>query len=201
MKRTVLLGMAILIVSLVNAQNWSPIDSVKLSLKNPRKTVAGLDLRNSFVTDVPIHIFGIKLGADYGKVALLGSFHTTVLNNPSSVSNSYQFNYLSGQMEYRWFMSHRFRFHQTFQVGIGVCDLRIMNQTTNQFYTRTSMLLPIETGFVGTMRFLKYFGLTAGLGVRASAISGTYFSAPYYHFGIKVFTKEVISTIKKGNPF
>ena len=67
MKRSLLLILLISFGRFVDAQQWSPGDSIRLSLKNKPQFTAGLDSRSSYLLGKPIHIFGLRVGADYKK--------------------------------------------------------------------------------------------------------------------------------------
>jgi hypothetical protein len=67
---------------------------------------------------------------------------------------------------------------------------------TKEIQYKSNMIIPIETGVTGNVRFLKYFGITAGIGIRTSLTPNTYYTAPYYSYGIMVFTKDLIKDIR-----
>lgn len=182
------------------AQSWSPIDSIKLSYKNKPSLILGGDQRNSFVTGVPVKILGFKAGADYGKFALLGAIYSASAEKyyGQNFYNTYDYLIFSGIGEYHWYKTHRFRLYQTIQIGVGVVDLKEYNGNSSKPDISTKMVLPVESGVSGNLRILKYFGLTAGIGVRVSLTPGTYYSAPYYTYGAMVFTKDLIKDIKKA---
>jgi len=184
----------------VLAQTWSPKDSIKLSFKNKPSFILGGDRRNSFVTGVPVKILGFKAGADYGKFALLGAIYTASAEKFYSQNNYNSYDYLifSGIGEYHWYKTHRFRLYQTVQLGVGVVDLKEYKANSDKPEISTKMVLPVESGVSGNLRVLKYFGLTAGIGVRVSLTPGTYYSAPYYTYGLMVFTKDLIKDIKEA---
>ncbi len=179
-------------------QEWSPRDSIRLSLKNKPTILIGGDKRNSVVTGVPVRILGFRGGVDYGKFALLGAIYSATAEKviqPGKV-NSYDYLIFSGIGEYHWYKTHRFRIYQTIQAGFGVVDLKEYNEKKGKEEFSSKMVLPVETGVSGNIRVLKYFGLTAGIGVRVSLTPGTYYSAPYYTYGVMVFTKDLFKDLK-----
>ncbi len=186
--------------NLAFGQEWSPIDSIRLSSKNKPTILIGGDKRNSFVTGVPVRILGFRGGFDYGKFALLGAIYSATAEKVIQAGkiNSYDYLIFSGIGEYHWYKTHRFRIYQTIQAGIGVVDMKEYNEKKGKEEFSSKMVLPIETGVSGNVRVLKYFGLTAGIGVRVSLTSGTYYSAPYYTYGVMVFTKDLFEDIKKA---
>lgn len=190
---------ALLVVPKIKAQTWSPIDSIKLSYKNKSSIILGGDMRNSFVTGVPVKILGLRGGLDYGKFALLGAvyFASAEKSIKPNYVNTYDFLIFSGIGEYHWYKTHRFRLYQTIQMGVGIVDLKEYREPKDRFEFSSKMVIPVETGVSGNLRVLKYFGINAGIGVRVSLTPGTYYSAPYYNYGLMVFTKDLIRDLKK----
>jgi hypothetical protein len=191
--------LALIFVPKIQAQSWSPIDSIKLSYQNKPSFILGGDMRNSFVTGVPVKIFGIRGGLDYGKFAVLGAIYSASADKfiKTNIYNKYDFLIFSAIGEYHWYKTYRFRLYQTVQTGIGVVDINEFDEKLNKSVLSTKMVIPLETGVSGNLRVLKYFGLTAGIGVRVSLTPGTYYSAPYYTYGLMVFTKDLINDVKK----
>lgn len=196
MRRIILSFLILFFIQLANAQTWSPLDSIRMSFKNKPNIILGMDKRNSYVVGVPVNIFGIRMGYDYGKLALLGAFYSASTTKDGT-DNTYDYMILGAICEYHWYKTHRFRIYQTIQTGIGTVDIKETDQLTQQIQYKTNMILPIETGVTGNIRFLKYFGLTAGIGVRTSLTPDTYYTAPYYSYGIMVFTKDLVKDVRK----
>jgi len=194
MKRSLLLILLISFGRFVDAQQWSPGDSIRLSLKNKPQFTAGLDSRSSYLLGKPIHIFGLRVGADYKKTAGYVGFYSTVFQDPTD--NMYEYFYLSGIGEYRWFKNYRWFLTQTVQAGVGTASLTFNNPNGNPDY-RDLMLIPIETGVHASYRVWRYIGLSAGVGARFSLTPGSYFSASYYSFGVCVYSDEIGKTIDK----
>jgi hypothetical protein len=182
---------------MAKAQTWSPLDSIKLSFKNKPHILLGLDRRNSYVVGMPVNVFGVRVGYDYGKIALLGAFYSASTTKEGT-ENTYDYLILGAICEYHWYKTHRFRIYQTIQAGIGVVDMKEYNEKIGKDEFSSKMVLPLETGVSGNVRVLKYFGLTAGIGVRVSLTPGTYYSAPYYTYGVMVFTKDLFKDLKKA---
>ncbi len=198
MRRIIVFFFILFITRLAKAQTWSPLDSMKLSLKNKPNIILGMDKRNSYVVGMPVNVFGIRVGYDYGKLALLGAFYSASTTKEGT-ANTYDYMILGAICEYHWYKTHRFRVYQTLQSGIGTVDIKETNNITKEIQFTSKMILPIETGVTGNIRFLKYFGLTGGVGVRTSLTPNTYYTAPYYSFGIMVFTKDLLKDIRNFN--
>ena len=197
MRRIIVFFLILFCNQMAKAQTWSPLDSIKLSFKNKPHILLGLDRRNSYVVGMPVNVFGVRVGYDYGKIALLGAFYSASTTKEGT-ENTYDYLILGAICEYHWYKTHRFRIYQTIQAGIGVVDMKEYNEKIGKDEFSSKMVLPLETGVSGNVRVLKYFGLTAGIGVRVSLTPGTYYSAPYYTYGVMVFTKDLFKDLKKA---
>lgn len=194
MRRFTVIFLCFLSVNFAKSQAWSPKDSIILSLQSSPSLIVGFDKRDSYVVGVPVNIFGLRIGYDYGKIALLGSYYSALATKES---NTYDYTILGAIFEYHWYKTHRIRLYQTIQTGIGTVDIKEIDLITKNSVLKTNMIIPIETGVTANFRFLKYFGLTLGVGARTSITPDTYYTAPYYSYGIMLFTKDLIKDIKK----
>ena len=195
MRRIIVFFLILFCNQLAKAQSWSPLDSIKLSLKNKPNVILGLDKRNSYVVGMPVNVFGIRVGYNYGKLALLGAFYSASTTKEGT-ENTYDYMILGAICEYHWYKTHRFLIYQTIQTGIGTVDMKERDILTKEIQYKSNMIIPIETGVTGNVRFLKYFGITAGIGIRTSLTPNTYYTAPYYSYGFMVFTKDLIKDIR-----
>ena len=195
MRRIIVFFLILFCNQLAKAQTWSPLDSIKLSFKNIPHILLGLDRRNSYVVGMPVNVFGVRVGYDYGKIALLGAFYSASTTKEGT-ENTYDYMILGAICEYHWYKTHRFLIYQTIQTGIGTVDIKERDILTKEIQYKSNMIIPIETGVTGNVRFLKYFGITAGIGIRTSLTPNTYYTAPYYSYGIMVFTKDLIKDIR-----
>ena len=177
-----------------SAQQWSPKDSILLSLKGKPSFSAGLDSRRSYLRGKPIDIFGLRVGADYQKTAGYIGLYTTAFQDRTD--NMYEYFYLSGIGEYRWFKNYRWFLTQTVQIGVGTASLSF-KQSNGTYDYRDLMLIPIETGVNATFRLWRYFGLSTGVGARFSLTPNSYFSASYYTFGVCIYTDEISKTVNR----
>jgi hypothetical protein len=178
----------------LTGQKWSPRDSIRISLQRKPEFSAGLDSRRSYLRGKPIDIFGLRIGADYRKTAGYIGLYSTVFQDQTN--DRYEYFYLSGIGEYRWFKNYRWFLAQTVQMGVGTANLSLKNPNGTYDY-RDLMLIPIETGVSATYRVWRYFGLSAGLGARFSLTPNSYFSASYYTFGICFYPDEISKTVDK----
>ena len=169
-------------------------DSIRLSWENDPTISVGLDSRHSYLRGKSINIFGLRAGADFKKTAVFIGLYSTAFQ---SVSNdNYEYVYLSGIGEYRWFKNYRWFITQTAQMGVGTASLTFQKPDgTKEF--QDLMIIPVETGVNATYRVWKYIGLSAGVGARFSLTPGSYFSSSYYTFGVAWYTDEISKTLSR----
>ncbi len=178
----------------LKSQQWAPLDSIKRSFLNKPTLTGGLDNRRSYLKGKPIDIFGLRVGADYHKTAAYIGLYSTFFQDETD--NMYEYFYLSGIGEYRWFKNYRWFLTQTVQLGVGTATLTF-KQADGTYEYRDLMILPLETGVSASYRVWRYFGLSAGVGARFSLTPNTYFSASYYTFGLCFYTDELAKTAEK----
>ena len=174
------------------AQQWKFEDSVKLALNNKPTFSAGLDGKYSYVSGIPVNILGVRLGADYKKIGIYGGLYSTYIQD-NATNNGYAFFYLAAQGEYRWYRTYRWQLVQTVQIGVGTADLTI-RKSNGEDELSTRMIIPIETGVLGTYRIWKFIGVSGGVGARISATPNTYFSSSFYTLGFVLFFDELEKT-------
>ncbi len=194
MKRWLVWVCFIITAQALKSQQWAIMDSIRMSLLNKPTLSAGLDSRRSYLRGKPIDIFGLRVGADYKKTAGFIGLYTTAFQDETD--NMYEYFYLSGIGEYRWFQNYRWFLAQTIQLGVGTANLTFKQADGSNEY-RDLMLIPLETGINATYRVWRYFGLSAGLGARFSLTPNSYFSASYYTFGLCIYTDEISKTADK----
>ncbi len=175
-------------------QNWNPRDSIRMALQNKPSYTISFDSRNSYVSGDPIRVFGIRGGLDYKKIALFIGYYGSkpFEEKENNVIQRYTFNYLSATGEYKLYSSYRTNLTSFAQCGMGLNTIKQPNQTKQrQFFA------PIEFGITGNLRFLRYFGIGAGLGTRIALFKGgRKFSGPIYTFGLTLFTSTLFKDIK-----
>jgi hypothetical protein len=180
--------------NLLAQTKWSIRDSFSIYLQRKPEFSPGLDSRHSYITGTAINIFGVRAGADYKKLAFYGGFYGTAFQDERS--NSYDYFYLSGQTEYRWYKSYKWLLLQTVQFGVGSADLKLIQQNGDYKYI-SNLIVPIETGVLSSYRVWKYVGVSAGVGARFSMVPGTFFSSSYYTFGVVFYPDEIMKTYDK----
>ena len=184
---------------LVQAQ-WRPQDSIRraLDLNAPGGFRVSFDGRNSFLKGQAINVGGARFGLDYGKIALYtGVYRTSMSLFRGEDSLHTGFNYVSSTLEYYIHQSWRFEVVNSYQIGFGtVSEMRKVGNTVTR--RAQGYVIPLETGIGGTVRFLRYLGFCAGVGIRVGHnrnISG--FSGSYYYYGFTCFTGTMYRDFRK----
>lgn len=176
---------------------WSPRDSVRIALLKSPNLSLGLDGRNSFLSGNPVKVAGFRFGFDYGKIGVYTGYYNTSFAKFTSTDSLYTgFNYFSSTLDYSLYRTWRFEVVNSYQVGIGnVYDFRKAgNDVTRSFQ---GVVIPLEVGLTGTVRFLRYFGFCAGFGIRLSPFNSNGFNGTYYSVGLTFFTGTLYRDTKK----
>lgn len=180
-----------------NSNNWRPLDSIRNALDKRPGFRVGLDGRNSFLNGQAVNVFGGRYGFDYGKIAVFtGLYSTQLARNGEKDTARAGFSYMSSTLEYYLYQSWRFEVVNSYQIGIGYGYdyYKSGNEVKRNFQGR---IIPVETGIGGTVRFLRYLGFSAGIGIRMSLVNGQGFSGSYYYYGLTFFTGTMYRDAKK----
>ena len=176
---------------------WNPLDSAKQALTKRPGFRMGLDGRNSFLNGQAVKVAGGRYGFDYGKIALFTGIYSTTFAKFGTTDTAYAgFSYMSSTLEYYLYQSWRFEVVNSYQIGFGngFDYFKSGNEVKRNF---SGTIIPVETGIGGTVRFLRYLGFSAGLGIRMSLKNGTGFSGSYYYYGLTFFTGTMYKDAKK----
>lgn len=187
---------------LSNAQAWKPRDSVRHHMLKRPDWAVGLDGRQSFVSGHPVTIAGARYGLDYGKVGFYtGMYGTNLQLFQDKDSIYYRYQYMSCTFEYYLYETWRWQLVTSFQAGYGGGLIggarKIEKLADGSTITTKKVIIPLEAGISGTVRFLRYFGFYVGIGFRLSPINSGGFSGPYYGAGLTYFTGTMWRDTKK----
>lgn len=156
----------------------------------------GLDGRHSFLSGQPVKFWGGRYGLDFGKVALFtGLYNGSYAKSGEGDTFYTSFNYMSSTFEYYVHQSWRFEVVTSCQVGWGYGTLVQRNSHTHKSFAGN--IIPVEFGIGGSMRVLRYFGFSAGVGLRLSMVQQTGFSGTYYYGGLTYYTGTMYRDFKK----
>lgn len=176
---------------------WNPVDSVRLALMKTPGLRVGFDSRKSIMGGVPVDINGLRYGLDYGKVAVwTGYYNSRLWQTLAEDTLNQGFEYISSTLEYYVYQSWRFEVVTSFQAGIGN-GWEYRKNGTDIKRANLGLILPLEAGVGGTVRFLRYFGFYAGVGARLSGLQTTSFTGPYWSYGFTCFTGTMFRDSRK----
>lgn len=184
-------------VQLFSQNSWKPLDSIRMALETRPGFRVGFDGRNSFLNGRAVNVFGARYGFDYGKVAVFtGLYSTNLVRAGERDTARAGFSYMSSTLEYYLYQSWRFEIVNSYQIGwgTGYDFLKSGDEIKRNF---TGRIVPVETGIGGTVRFLRYLGFSAGVGIRMSLVNGQGFSGSYYYYGLTFFTGTMYRDAKK----
>ncbi|MBS3914968.1 MAG: hypothetical protein KG003_10740 [Bacteroidetes bacterium] len=178
--------------------SWAPRDSVRYALyANSPGFRVGLDGRNSFLNGHAVRVGGLRFGFDYKKIGVYtGYYNTNFVEFGATDTIHTGFGYVSSTLEYSLYRTWRFEVVNTYQIGLGnAFDRRISGTDVTRNFQ--GVVVPVEAGLSGTVRFLRYFGFCAGFGIRLSPFNSYGFTGTYYSFGLTFFTGTMYRDAKK----
>lgn len=196
-----LLGLLIAIFWVVDAhaQNdsfpWNPKDSIRLSLNETPSYSLWFDSKISTISGETVTISGYRYGILWDKMAAYtGYYYSDYKQINGKNYDSYKFSYLSSTFEYELYRTHRFGVTGFGQVGAGYRILRFSDNRPQQ----TRFMMPLEFGVNGSVRFLRYFGVSAGVGSRVALFrGGQNFTGPIYFIGFTCFPSTMYRDAKR----
>lgn len=181
-----------------SVQASGPADSVRIYMKRTPSLYVGLDTRQSFIGGHPVTISGAKFGLDYWKVGFYTGFYTTqlggIFKDKDTFFSTYQ--YQSSSFEYYLYQAWRWQWLVNFAAGYGRSNFNV-HYTDGRVTHEERTILPLEMGTSATVRFLRYFGVYAGFGVRLSPLNGHGFTGTYYSAGLTCYTGTMWRDTKK----
>lgn len=187
------------------------LDSIAASFKHKPRPVVKLDTRNSFVTNFPAQVRGIKAGVKYGKNVRLGvgycwlDYKKPTLLSATDIDTNwsgvklYQ-HYGVVFFEYVFYRKNHWTATIPVQLGVGVSGYKDNAKTTLPHHGRGG-LVTYEPAMIADYTFLKYFSVGAGVGYRLMLIPnrkiGERFTAPAYflrfNFDIGRLAEEIMN--------
>jgi hypothetical protein len=171
----------------------SPADSVIYYLQTKPKFKLGLDGKQSVIGGQVAPVIGLRFGFDYSKIGFYTGIYYNGLNIFSG-KDLYATKYLyqSSTFEYLLRKTWRWQVVTNWQIGLG-----IENKEVNGYVTSSKPFIPMEVGISATLRFLRYFGLGFGTGIRWSMQNAQGFAAPYYSGGLSFYSGTLLKDGKK----
>jgi hypothetical protein len=164
---------------------WNPKDSIRLSLSEPPSYSLWFDSKISTISGETVAISGYRYGIQWNKMSAYTGYYFSDFKQINGKNyDSYKFSYLSSSFEYKLYRTHRFGVTGFGQVGAGYRILRFSDNRPQQ----TRFMVPLEFGVNGNVRFLRYFGVSAGVGSRVRYLEVVrILQAPFISLGSPVF--------------
>lgn len=197
-------------------------DSLRASLKLKSGIHFKFDSRNSFISSRRAQIWGVKLGADFGKKLRIGIGYNFLnshfyenLNYPSPIQNDLlgrqlKIRYGCAYIEYVFYRQNRWEFSVPVQFSVGSIWYDYSFNEIDGLRSRKRLLVLYEPTLSGQYKFFSWFGLGADLGFRYALVKSrtidAKLSSPIYVFKAliywgelykKVFPKHPIEELKK----
>jgi hypothetical protein len=190
--------------------NAQLFDSISESFTHQPKFFVKFDTRNSFITNQYAKIRGIKVGLDYNHTTKIGlGFHwlsselTKEIKVAEDEINTYsanlRFSYISTSIEYAFYKRPKFEISIPVQLGIGMSSYRYKNAAGKHIKEYRHGVFMYEPTMTMQYRFLRYFGIGAGVGYRLMIVNNKaideQFTSPIYILRFKVFFGEIYRAI------
>jgi len=174
---------------------WNPMDSIRLSLNEPPSYSLWFDSKTSTISGETVTIHGYRYGILWDKMsAYTGYYYSDFKKINGRNYDAYKFSYLSSTFEYELYRTHRFGVTGFGQLGAGFRILRFSDNRPQE----TRFMMPLEFGVNGSVRFLRYFGVSAGVGSRVALFrGGQNFTGPIYFIGFTCFPSTMYRDAKR----
>ncbi|MBL0047060.1 MAG: hypothetical protein IPP32_03060 [Bacteroidetes bacterium] len=220
MKRLVLA--LLLFVALPRISQAQLYDSLKASLHLKRTIHFKFDSRNSFISSRRAQVWGVKLGADFGKKLRLGfgynflnSNFTNTLYNLSpfgldTLERRLKIRYGCAYIEYVFYRQGHWEFSVPVQFSVGSIWYNYSFKGIEDLRSRKHLLVMYEPTLSGQYKVFDWFGLGADLGFRYALIKSRKIddklTSPVYVFKVliywgvlykKAFPNHPIEEVKK----
>lgn len=177
-------------------------DSISASLTHKPQVYANYDTRNSFITNQIAKIQSVKLGLTWNKQFTLAigynwlntNFQTTLQDG---IQAELKTRFITPFVEYS-FLEHK-NIEVTIPVHLGF-GTSFYQDCNNAIYKRNFIMM-YEPSMTATLRFLKYFGVGAGIGYRLMLVGNREiqeeFNSPIYVVKTKIFFSDIYNDIFK----
>ncbi len=198
-------------------------DSLRSSLQMKKTIHFKFDSRNSFISSRRAQIWGIKLGADFGKKLRLGfgynflnSDFNKELSYPSPtgidiVSQKLKIQYGCAYIEYVFYRQNHWEFSVPVQFSVGSIWYNYSFKNIEGLRSRKHLLVLYEPTLSGQYKIFNWFGVGADLGFRYALVKNRFIeeklTSPIYVFKVllywgklyeKAFPNYPLEDIKKN---
>ncbi len=191
-------------------------DSLRASLQLKRTVHFKFDSRNSFVSSRRAQIWGIKLGADFGKKLRLGfgynflnSNFTNELFYPAplgtdTLQRRLKIRYGSAYIEYVFYRQGQWEFSVPVQFSVGSIWYNYSFKNIPDLRSRKHLLVLYEPTLSGQYKVFDWFGLGADLGFRYALVKSRKIddklTSPVYVFKLLIYWGELYKKAFPNHP-
>lgn len=177
-------------------------DSIRASLKYKPSLYATFDSRGSFISNEIAQIKSVKLGLTFNKQFTIALGYNWLNTNfetdlREGVKGKLTMQYITPYIEYS-FLEHK-KIEVTIPVYLGFG--RSFYRDEQNIKYRENFILTYEPAMTATYRFLKYFGVGAGVGYRLMLVGNNKinerFNSPVYLFKAKIFFGRLYNDLLK----
>lgn len=178
-------------------------DSIRVSLTHRPKLYANFGTRNAFFSNQRTQVRDISLGVTYNKQFTLAIGYNWVVSDFQRIYNTddtakFKLRYITPFVEYSFLEKNNIEVTIPIYLGFG----NSLYQTGDNKIFEKQFVMLYEPGMKVTYRFLRYFGVSAGIGARM-ILAGNHqlnqpFLTPTYTFGGKLFLADIYKDVKKA---
>lgn len=171
------------------------------------------DSRISFLTNDNVTTKGIKIGVAYNKRVKFGLGINNMLTPVKSKRFKYNdsidvkliYAYFSPYIEYVYFLTKKWEFSLSLQMGIGGSHYEYTDSLSNKLkIIRNGAMISYEPATFVDYKIIRYIGIGSGVGYRLMLYKNSYikeqFTSPMYIFKFKVYLGEIWRGIR-GIPY
>lgn len=185
---------------IIQAQHFE--EELRAALKSKPTFEFKLDSRNAFISNTGVRVFGFKLGVNYDDKLSLGLGYNQLWSQPSNqlfydgveYKADVNYYYFSPYLEYTFYRDDVWEFSIPVQFGLGESWYEYERELSSHITSR-QFVLSYEPAITVQYKFLKYFGLGAGVGYRLMIVPNRsideQFTSPVYIFKFKIFFQEI----------
>ena len=191
--------------AIAQESRFNPFDTLRYytNLNKPSFRI-GLDGKTSIINGKIVPITGGRVGFDYGKIRIFSGVYFLgapvqtkyQLDGKDTLTQSLDFQYFSGTVEWALINTYRWEVVIPLQVGSGWGKSYELKNGEVVKSTRAN-IFPMDLSVYATYRFSRYVGIGAGLGWRVSLANTSKFNGSFYSIGFAFYTGTLYRDIKK----
>lgn len=192
------------LVVVVRSASAQLIDSIALFMEEQPRWVVRLDMRGSFISNQPVRVAGVKVGFEHARRFQYGigySFLFSPVEREQEIpgeglrSTRLRLGYVTPYVDYAFYQRGPWEVRIPVQLGIGSGSVVYRDGEGHRRKFRSTALVFYEPAMSVQYRFLKYLGVSGGIGYRlvlhTSEGLGEQLTAPTYTLGLRVFFGDI----------